>query len=84
LFKQQIINERSWELCFEGQRWYDLKRWGILYSTVKNIAAAADPTDSQAKTNNATKNVKEYHVLYPIPQQEIDINANLLPQNPGY
>ena len=84
LFKQQIIKERSWELCFEGQRWYDLKRWGILYSTVKDIAAAADPTDSQAKTNNATKNVKEYHVLYPIPQQEIDINANLLPQNQGY
>lgn len=81
-FKKQIIKERSWELCFEGQRWFDLKRWGLLTSTVRNLANAND--DKNAKDSKAAKNITDNHLLYPLPQKELDINPNLLPQNKGY
>lgn len=28
--------------------------------------------------------VENYNDLFPIPQREIDVNPNLLPNNPGY
>lgn len=34
---QEIRNERNWELFTEGaNRWYDLKRWGIIDSVMSN------------------------------------------------
>lgn len=67
--RDSIRNERRLELCFEGERWFDLVRTGLLESTLK------------AK---GTANIKPYHVLFPVPQFEIDLNQNLKPQNSGY
>lgn len=33
---------------------------------------------------NAGAYVVNYNDLFPIPQREIDVNPNLLPNNPGY
>lgn len=63
-----IANERRLELAFEGHRWFDLVRTGKLISTML----------AKGKTN-----IKDYHVLYPIPQRERDVNPKLS-QNPGY
>jgi hypothetical protein len=63
-----ILDERRWEFGFENQRWFDLVRTGKLLSTL------------QAKGNTA---IKEYHVLFPLPQRELDVNKSLT-QNPGY
>jgi hypothetical protein len=46
----------------------DLKRWGI----AKAVMIAHG------------KNFLDKHMLYPIPQGEIDASAGLLTQNPGY
>ncbi|TKG94204.1 RagB/SusD family nutrient uptake outer membrane protein [Puteibacter caeruleilacunae] len=81
LFRDHIMQERSWELCFEGQRWFDLKRWNLLVHTVKAIA---NGTDSNEKNAKASINISDKNVRYPIPQREIDLNPNLLPQNSGY
>jgi hypothetical protein len=69
-FKTALLNERRWEFTGEGKRWFDLVRFNKLNEAVK----AAKP-DAQ---------VMNFHRLFPIPQEELDLNQNLLPQNTGY
>jgi hypothetical protein len=66
--KGWLISERRAELGFENQRMLDLKRWGI----AKEVMIAHG------------KNFQDKHMLYPIPQSEIDASAGTLTQNPGY
>lgn len=66
-----IIEERERELIGEQMRWFDLKRWGILVERV----LAHNPQASA---------IQPYHVLRPIPQNQIDRAATPFPQNPGY
>lgn len=68
-FENAILDERHWELCFEGKRRDDMIRMGEFVSIL---------------TASGNTNVKEFHRYYPVPQSEIDINSNLLPQNTGY
>lgn len=63
-----ILNERRLELCFEGHRWFDLKRTGTFLSLL------------QAKGYT----VADKDMMLPVPQFEIDLNKNLKPQNLGY
>ena len=74
-FLQSVLNERKWELCYEGHRWADLVRYGELINAVKS---------STAGNSIAAANIKEYHVLFPIPAKEIQISTGDLAQNPGY
>jgi hypothetical protein len=69
-FRAAIQEERKKEFVQEGQRWYDLVRWGTLVTEVKKVVAKAS--------------VSERNNLYPIPQSERNINPVGLPQNPGY
>jgi hypothetical protein len=68
-FRKKIYHERRIELAFEGHRFFDLVRWGILIQTMSEFYGA---------------NIKEHHVLFAIPQREIDLNPDKLYQNPGY
>ena len=68
-FENAILDERHWEFCFEGQRRHDLIRLGKLVPVMTALGKTA---------------VRDFHKLCPVPQTEIDVNANLLPQNPGY
>lgn len=68
--REAIYEERKKEFIQEGQRWFDLVRWGRLVTEVKKVASKSTATER----NN----------LYPIPQSEININPEGLPQNPGY
>lgn len=73
-FRNAIMDERKWELAFEYHRRWDLKRWGKLGEAVQSIS----------ETNPlGAENFRPYHVLFPIPFQEIDLNPNLT-QNAGY
>ncbi|WP_128546119.1 RagB/SusD family nutrient uptake outer membrane protein [Larkinella soli] len=70
-----IMEERERELAGEMHRWFDLKRWGVLVDRVKKYNPDGAP------------NVKEFHNLRPIPQDQIDRSAggpSKFPQNPGY
>jgi hypothetical protein len=69
-FKERLLNERRLEFVGEGQRWFDLVRFNQLESAVKAAKSKAIPM--------------AFHKLFPIPQEEVDLNNNLLPQNPGY
>lgn len=89
LFRQQIRNERSWELCNENLRRPDLIRWGILVETVKQTGAAM-AASGFTKENDylPALNIQEHHVLMPIPfSVEISQNPDVLitdPSNNGY
>jgi hypothetical protein len=67
----QILDERARELGGEEMRWMDLVRTGKLVERVK-------------KYNPNAGNIKEYHVLRPIPQAQIDLSTIKFPQNNGY
>lgn len=69
-FRDAVLQERSWEFCFEARRYFDL----IRTETVVPVMTAAG------------KNPRPENILFPIPQREIDINDQLSQedQNPGY
>lgn len=70
-FREAVLKERRMELAFEGQRWFDLIR-------VDNGQYGLDFLHSIGKSNATQK-----HLLFPVPQIEIDRNPNLT-QNLGY
>lgn len=72
----RIRRERAFELAGEGQRYWDLKRWGLLESSVKNA------TDIFGDLMY-TRTYQERHQLWPIPLVEMERNLNLT-QNPGW
>lgn len=72
-----ILNERRLELALEGQRLFDLIRFGKLLEVMNTI----DLRD-EGRIRQARPFVPE-HRLMPIPQTALDKNANLV-QNPGY
>jgi hypothetical protein len=65
--RDHILKERGWEFYSEAQRRSDLIRHGKFIESALARGKAAKP----------------YHVLYPIPQTEINANPNL-EQNDGY
>jgi starch-binding outer membrane protein, SusD/RagB family len=68
-----ILDERSRELLAEEQRRYTLLRTGKWLERTRKFNPLAGP------------NIREHHVLYPIPQAVIDANlGRKMEQNPGY
>ena len=64
-----VLQERKMELFTEqGLRWFDLKRTGLANS----ILEATQP------------NWKSNQIILPLPESELLLNNNLLPQNTGY
>lgn len=72
----RIQRERAFELAGEGQRYWDLRRWGLLESTVKNA------TDIFGDLMY-TRTYQPRHEMWPIPLVEMERNTNLT-QNEGW
>lgn len=68
---QRIRDERARELAGEGQRYWDLRRWGILQSTVK------DATDILGDLMYE-RDYQSRHEIWPIPLVEMERNRNLI------
>ncbi len=75
-FKLAIIDERAFELAMEGFRRYDIIRWNIFLERVKMVS-----DDYYGGFQEA--NVRDFHMLEPIPLQEMDLNPEWR-QNDGY
>lgn len=69
-FKDAVLLERRKEFVAEGKRWFDLVRMDKLIELVPVAKPGVQPTET--------------HKLFPVPLSEIELNPNLLPQNPGY
>ena len=81
-FREAVWHERWLELAQEGHRWFDLVRTGRFVQRMKDHAAYEAAVAESNKVEIA-QNVKDYMVLMPIPQREVDLNPDLK-QNLGY
>lgn len=90
-FMKRIMQERRVELCFEGHRWYDLRRWWNMGEAGKQAvlelrsyqngeSAGSRPTASDYM-NIANDG---HNLLLPLPASILTSDPNLLPNNPGY
>jgi hypothetical protein len=80
---QWIMDERFIELAGEGHRWWDLKRWhasGDINLTGWN---GSDANFSTALASPVLFNIST-HLVFPLPQAEIDRNSAINENNPGY
>jgi hypothetical protein len=73
-FHDLVIEERRLELAFEFKRWYDIKRLGLGDEVFKG------PNSLEPHANFDA--ARDYYM--PLPQDELDRNDNLKPQNSGY
>ena len=90
--RNKIRHERSVELAFEEQRFFDLRRWKaadgkylaetILNSPVYGLKTSVD-RNTRTKFKLEDRVYLPKHRLLPVPQQERNINKNL-DQNPGW
>ncbi len=72
-FIDAVIQERSWELFAEGDRWFDLTRTGKFLEIIPTATNSVFPV----------RNPEPKHRYFPIPQDEVNANP-LLDQNPEW
>lgn len=60
-FRKEIFKERTFEMAFEGDHMYDLRRWNLITTTVEEAAGLSE----------------DQVTFYPIPQAEINLNGSL-------
>lgn len=76
-FRNDILDERMRELCFEGWRRMDLIRTGKF----KELISTRNPWTAQKKA------IQDFHMRWPVPEKELLTNPFMNPekdQNPGY
>lgn len=71
-----IRSERRKEFGMEAWRLFDLRRWGA--DSLQNALRRVD------KINNTNRPWKDFYLLYPLPQSEIELSKGAVTQNPGY
>lgn len=81
-----IRNERRTELALEGLRWWDIKRWKLGNELLSGWVYGAKFANSGREYIRLAQwkfdEGRDY--LWPVPQEEIDMNSNLKPNNPNY
>jgi hypothetical protein len=88
--RDAVRAERRLELAMEGQRLFDLRRWGIaetvLNGYVNGVGGGAEETRRLYLA--AAEPFAAKHALYPIPQIQISLSRvggqDRLTQNPGW
>ena len=74
---EAVLHERRLELAMEGERWFDLCRYGKVEQYMNTINSRDEGRLQQKKAFDKNS------YLFPIPQTALDQNPNLI-QNPGY
>ena len=83
-FREQLRQERVLELAGETQRYWDMKRYGIVGPEIAGADAATNKPANTADNDTDFKTfVKGKSELYPIPLYETDANTKIK-QNPGW
>lgn len=74
--RSSIIEERAMELALEGDRRWDLIRWGIYLPAMNALGGADEPGNVKERS--------EKHLLFPIPTLEVLTNKGIKANNPGW
>ncbi len=80
-----LRHERRCELGMEGHRWFDLVRWeGVDGNGLKAHMDAYALTETDEARSYMQTFVAGKHEIFPIPNEEIQLNPTHMEQNPGY
>ncbi|MCW9707979.1 RagB/SusD family nutrient uptake outer membrane protein [Fodinibius salsisoli] len=88
--RQRIRHERRIEFAFEGQRFFDVRRWDIGTDTFDGPIRGVRITEEGEGNYNyniielQNRVYTEKMNLFPIPQSEINNTDGVLTQNPGW
>ena len=79
--REAVHMEIRLETAMEGNRFFDLRRWGILDQVIPTYIAKDSQfrTFMQGAVFNADKN--DY---WPLPQDQVDVQAGILVQDPAW
>lgn len=85
--RETVRNERMVELAFEGQRFFDIRRWTIVSEVfnmpIKGLTYINNGQLETVDQPGVVRNFQQRDYLWPIPQKEMDLNKKLK-QNPGW
>lgn len=86
--REIVRHERMVELAFEGQRFFDIRRWNIAPEVFNVLIQGLTYVNNngQLETVDQPGNIRRFEerdYLWPIPQKEMDLNKSLN-QNPGW
>ncbi|OOQ59429.1 RagB/SusD family nutrient uptake outer membrane protein [Mucilaginibacter pedocola] len=79
--REALRKERRLEFAMEGNRLFDLVRWGIADTYMNSYFASESTKRAHLKTAKFQKGRDEY---MPIPTNQINFSKGLYKQNPGY
>lgn len=84
MMRELIRNERRLELCFEGFRFWDLRRWKVALNKLSETAVGTNKVNNiQTYPNVEIRSYKDYMYYGPIPYGEI-LKWDNLKQNMGW
>lgn len=78
--RQALRTEMRLEKALEGERFFDLVRWGIAKETMNNYLRREENTRIYYKGKTFT----DGYEYYPIPYPQYEFSQGLYKQNPGY
>ncbi|MEK6480521.1 RagB/SusD family nutrient uptake outer membrane protein [Catalinimonas sp. 4WD22] len=73
-----LLEERRREFIGEGLRWHDLVRTGTVLEVMNNWLQGLEDDGIMPDQ------IDETAIIYPIPQNQLDVKQGLYEQNPGY
>ena len=84
---EALQKERRHELCFEGRRWADIRRWGIAEQALakKNTLTVWNKGEKVTMSDGGyVARYKATNGFFPIPKAQIDLSNGVLVQNAGW
>ncbi|MCD8043427.1 MAG: RagB/SusD family nutrient uptake outer membrane protein [Tannerellaceae bacterium] len=86
---EALMQERRFELAFEGIRWFDLMRWGKVGTALEkqlgvDIFNQSVPSTMKSFGPGYQARFEATGGFWPIPESQIDLSEGVLTQNPGW
>jgi starch-binding outer membrane protein, SusD/RagB family len=92
--REAVRTERRLELAMEGQRFFDLRRWGLAYAAaainnyINGEGGGAEKSAARRLYLAGAEPFIARHLLYPIPSLQLSLSTvgtqKMLAQNPGW